>query len=98
MPRSKLSHWTRLAEIEFENLYREIEQNTKNAFFVINIDIGSLTAIIVAVLTSKTALAIPIVAKPLLFLIPLVIIMPSMILIASQLNSTARISAYLRVS
>ena len=95
MPQSKLSHWNRLAEIEFGNLYREIEQNAKNVLFVINIDIVSLTAIAVAALTKQQEISPAF--TPLVFLLPLVIIMPSMILIASQLNSTARISAYLQV-
>lgn len=34
---SSLSHWNQLAKLEFENLYKEIEQNAKNVFLVINI-------------------------------------------------------------
>lgn len=92
---SSLSHWNQLAKLEFENLYKEIEQNAKNVFLVINIRYCELNGNHRCSAYIEAASAPTII--PLMFLLPLAVIIPSMMLIASQLNSTARISAYLRL-
>ena len=91
----------RFSEIEFEFLYKEIEQNAKNIFFILNMVVVSTTTIIGFLLSINrlaiNRLEIDMQLLPSLFLLPLIIILPSILSVTAQLNSTARIAAYINI-
>lgn len=87
-----------LRQAEYQILNQEISDNSKRIDFVLNVCITATSAFLAFSFTVDTA-KLPLGPKllPFVCLLPFSVIFPSIILIDSSLNSTARIASYLRI-
>jgi hypothetical protein len=85
-------------KIEYDNLYKEILENSNKVYLVLNICIPSTAALLGYIFTiDPSKLPSKELGLPFLLLLPLAVILPSMIFVSASLNSTVRIATYLRV-
>jgi len=86
------------SKIEYDNLYKEILENSNKVYLVLNICVTSTAALLGYVLTlDPTRLPPKEIGLPFLLLLPFSIILPSIIFVSSSHNSTVRIATYLKV-
>ncbi len=85
-------------KIEYDNLYKEILENSNKVYLVLNVCVTSTAALLGYVLTLDPSKLPPKeLGLPFLLLLPFSIILPSIIFVSSSHNSTVRIATYLRV-
>jgi amino acid transporter len=85
-------------KIEYDNLYKEILENSNKVYQVLNICVASTAALLGYVLTLDPSRLPPKeIGLPFLLLLPFSIILPSIIFVSSSHNSNVRIATYLKV-
>jgi len=84
--------------IEYENLYKEISDNSARIYIILNICVPS-TAALLGYAFTLDAKETPFgdAMTPFFLLLPLAIILPAMVFVSSSLNSTARVASYIKV-
>lgn len=86
------------SKVEYDNLYKEILENSNKVYLVLNICVTSTAALLGYVLTLDPSKLPPKeIGLPFLLLLPFSIILPSIIFVSSSHNSTVRIATYLKV-
>lgn len=90
---------SRLAEIEYENLYREIHDDAEKVYSILHMSIiATMTFfgfMLAADATTLAGFGVRGCVLPAVFLVPLIIILPSIVLITSRLNATVRCATYI---